>query len=125
MNMAVLHISAPLVQAAAERVFEEGDDVEAKLRKCFEQCWDDNNCWMVAEDDLRMRVGIGALMLHYGTSSPEYSVIARSLKAIQALGAVLSGVPVDIASMFGDDDDQPKLIPLLPIYKEVKAVKEA
>lgn len=127
-DQAVLAISCPGVQRDAEARFQDSDDIEARLRICYEESWKDSSCWMVTNDDVRMRVGIGALLMHIQDRGDEHGEdwdrVQRSLTALKALSAAMSGVPVDFGALDAGDYPAP-LIGLMPIYREVKAEKEA
>lgn len=93
-----------------------GDDmpVEEVAKKAFRMARDSNYTWFTRNDDVRFRIGVGLLLMHY-KGSPVYSQIQGTLTALKSLNAMMNGVPVDLGAVFDEDTET---LPLLPWYKE-------
>ena len=53
--------------------------------------------WMVTDEDVQFRMAVGAVLLVAPEEDRE--ILTGELKSLQILSAVMSGVPVDIASV--------------------------
>lgn len=93
--------------------------LDDRLRAAFRSAWKDFG--LTTNDDVLMRVGIGAVMIQAEDAGRDDEVdrLKRSMDALRSLAAMLSGVPVDLEAMSKQASDD--LVPLMPLYKEAKA----
>lgn len=75
------------------------------------------------DDDLRMRIGIGAVLMHLESGGWDEltAEVHHSLRMIRALSAMLAGVPIDYKALGVEDGDALESLPLLAWYREAKA----
>lgn len=70
--------------------------------------------WMSydANDDLKMRTALAAVML--AGNEEDRDAITRAMKPLKMLSAAMSGIPVDFSALEGLED----VLPLLKMWKE-------
>lgn len=66
--------------------------------------------WMATNEDDQFKAAIGAVMM--SASEDEKELLKASMDKLNALGAMLSGVPVDFEQLAADDRPTIKLVPL-------------
>ena len=103
-------------------VFKEdlpGEDtpVEEVAKRAFRMARDDSYTWFTTSDDVQFRIGCGVLLMHYKDSEVRVQ-IENTLRALKALSAMMSGVPVDLGAVLNEETET---LPLLPWYKETAA----
>ena len=96
----------------AKRVAEGADTLEDKLIAAMNET---RNHWMVTDEDKQFRAAVGAVMLLVDDDT-RYQ-IELEMKTLNALSAMISGVPVDIENI--ETPDEP--IGLMKIWKELRA----
>lgn len=70
--------------------------------------------WMSydANDDLKMRTALAAVML--AGNEDDREAITRAMKPLQMLNAAMSGIPVDLSSL----EDYADVLPLIKMWKD-------
>lgn len=68
-----------------------------------------------ADDDLRFRTAVAAVLIN--ANEEDKATITRSMAVINALSAMLSGVPVDIEQVYMDNNPVDTL-PLMKMFHE-------
>ena len=91
----------------------KGESLEERVKATFRAC-DGRTLWFTTSPDVRFKCGIGAVMASYESAAEERKVIKKSLKALEALNALCSGVPVDI-----DRIDTENTVPLASWWREI------
>lgn len=121
-TQADLLIGVTTVAQNAKPRFTPEMSLKDRLKICYRESFKEGNAWFVRhdDDDLRMRIGIGALMSIVEKYSDEYNTIETSIDALKSLSAALSGVPVDLGRMLENLGSADEILPLLPIYQEIK-----
>ncbi len=116
MNDAMLSIVATECRIACEG---EPDFIE-RIRKAMKPVADGH--WMVTDDDTCFRGAIGGVLLAEETTDEEKERISFTLGQIRAIGALQSGVPVDLERMT-ENPENIELIPLIKLWHEAKEGK--
>ena len=99
----------------------EGEEPEAVCRKAFELAFDTSVAWTLTCDEERFQVGCAVILLHFKGADAEVAERVRlTLDSLRALGAATRGVPVDFSGL-ADRMGEVKPLPLLALYREVKA----
>ena len=96
-----------------KQVCEGEPDVIKRLEKAMKKAQD---FWLSTDDDLRFRAACAAAMVTGNTSDRER--IVRSIKVLRALSAMLSGVPVNVADVLTQADED--AIPLKKMWLDAK-----
>ncbi len=117
-------IAATLIESECREKFSAATTTEDKLREAFKVA---HNHWMITGQDDQFKGAIGAVMMHLA-SGPEYDRLAESVtqlgKASALIHALQQGVPVDLAAMLQEQEDNPmkdQIIPLSKLWNEVRA----
>lgn len=110
-----VRIASSLIEASVRERLAAAETLEDKFKVAFTEASD---YWMSADDDVRFKGGIGAVMLHVGTDSPEYKRITIELEQLKTLEAAMSGIPVDWeqAPQLPDDFE---VIGIIKLWKEI------
>ena len=106
-----LPASLLIVIAEAKSAAESKDTLEEKLTAAMNAA---RNHWMVLDEDKQFRGAIGAVMLLVDNETRER--IELEMKSLNALSAMLSGVPIDIERVEVPEDP----IGLLKMWKDLK-----
>ena len=77
--------------------------------------------WMSydANDDLKMRTALAAVML--AGNEEDKDAITRAMKPLRMLSAAMSGIPVDFAALEGTED----VLPLIKMWHDSQPVSAA
>ena len=79
-----------------------------------------NGHWMVMDDDLCLRGALAAVLLDPETTEDDRLRITFTLEQIRSLGALISGVPVNVEQALANPDEiEP--VPLIKLWQEAKA----
>ncbi len=116
-DQAVLSISCSAIVHDYLKPLPREAEEEKVLEAAFVGSFDDNCTWMVGDDDLRFRCGIGALLIFYKDDGEMTDRIKHELLLIQALSAAMRGVPVDFAAM---PEDGPGFVGMRKYYMAAK-----
>src|SRR3990172_7035083 len=76
-----------------------------------------HNHWMVLDEDVQFRMAVGAVLLVAPEEDRE--ILTGELKSLQILSAIMSGVPVDIASVKIPE----KSFGLMKMWHQVKQIE--
>lgn len=87
------------------------EDLEARLRAAFRQS---HTFWMSTDDNVRFAAALVAAISET-TSESEREQIARSKRALDAVSAALSGVPVNLDQALPEGFEP---LPLIAWYRE-------
>lgn len=92
----------------------EETDIGERIKQCMRRTYQH---WMATDEDLQFR---GALAGAMGLSDDDDKQrITDALKPLQALSAMMSGVPVDLEAVTAQLD-MDNLVPLRKLWEEVK-----
>ena len=80
-----------------------------------------NGHWMVTDDDLCFRGALAAVLLDPETTEDDKRRITFTLEQLRSIGAMMSGVPVDVERVL-DNSDEIEPVPLIKLWQETKAV---
>lgn len=86
--------------------------IEDRLREAFRVT---RNHWMATKEDDRFRAGVGGVLLT--ATEAEQERINHELKALQMVGAMIDGIPVDFEATFAEVE-RARPIGLLRIWRE-------
>ena len=100
-----------IVIAEAKSAAEGKDTLEDKLTAAMNSA---RNHWMVLDEDKQFRGAVGAVMLLVDDETKRR--LELEMKSLNALSAMISGVPVDIEQIEVSEDP----IGLLKMWKELK-----
>ena len=107
-------IAASETKAALEG--QKFESVEELLKAAMRRTKDH---WLETSEEGRFRAAVGAALM---LASPEdKGRIDKALEPLKMLGALMAGVPVDIASMESRLGGWDKVIPLRKLWMDVKA----
>ena len=111
-----LHLGISVALASFQRDYPwplgEGEVEEVAGRGC-NLAGDGNTVWFTTDQDLLFRIGCGVLLTHYkGTAVADQ--IEGTLNSLKALGALMSGVPVDLERVVADAGET---LPLLAWWR--------
>jgi outer membrane receptor protein involved in Fe transport len=87
-------------------------DLEARVRFAFRRARTDDT-WYTGSADEKFRAALGGVILSLPEDSPERESVERSLAALRSLSASMSGIHVDMSSVFHED-----LLPLMGWWRE-------
>ena len=79
-----------------------------------------NGHWTVMDDDLCFRGALEAVLLDPETTEDDKRRITFSLEGLRAVGAMMSGVPVNVEAVLSNPDEI-EGIPLIKLWHEAKA----
>ena len=79
-----------------------------------------NGHWMVMDEDMCMRGALAAVLLDPETTEDDKRRITFTLEQLHAIGAMISGVPVDVERAL-DNPDEIEPVPLVKLWHEAKA----
>lgn len=116
MGDATLMIVAIDAESRAKSDLAKFDDVEAVLRACMRGA---KNHWMVTNQEDQCRGAIAAC--HKLVDEAGKARIEASLNQLQALNALMSGVPVDLDALAKKAEDAPEPLPIAKIWAEIQA----
>jgi len=122
MNQAVLMINVSELKRTVEyRLTELGSKppLPELARICFTEAQNDRVfMWSPQTEDERFRLACGALLLLI--EGEDRDRVARELRALQAISAAMSGIPVDFESVFAgmDKGEAEAPIGLLKIFRD-------
>ena len=114
MSNTELAIAAQIMQPACKG---EPDLIE-RIKKAMTEA---QSYWASTDDDLRFRGALGAVLLET-SAADEKQRLEGSIKALKNLGALFSGVPVDLERMVAELDEV-EIIPLHQMWQDAKAGK--
>ncbi len=100
-----------IVIAEAKSAAEGEDTLEDKLTAAMNSA---RNHWMVLDEDKQFRGAVGAVMLL--VDDEDKHRLELEMKALNALSALMSGVPIDIDTIEVSDDP----IGLMKMWKDLK-----
>lgn len=100
-----------IVIAEAKSAAEGKDTLEDKLTAAMNSA---RNHWMVLDEDKQFRGAVGAVMLLVDDETRER--IEIEMKTLNAMSAMISGVPIDIERVEVPEDP----IGLLKMWKDLK-----
>ncbi len=99
-------------------------DLAERIKACMRRTYDH---WMVIDEDMQFRGALAAAMVLSETGDREH--IQASLKPLQALSALMSGVPVDLDRVVREQEAAKEAgqepIPLRKLWDDVKAQAKA
>ena len=81
-----------------------------------------NGHWMVTDDDLCFRGALAAVFMDPLTTDEDRQRMEFTLTQMRSLGALMSGVPVDVGRVL-DNPDEIDRVPLVKFWNEAK-IKE-
>ena len=105
-----------LVVAECKSACAEEPELEERLKKAMFVAKDH---WMVTNDDMRFRGAVVAAYVDPLTTEEEKERITFTLDQLRTLGAMTSGVPVDLDRAFANPD-KIQVVPLIKLWHEVK-----
>jgi hypothetical protein len=91
-------------------------DLATRIRKAMAPVAKDH--WMFTgrhHEETRMKGALAAVLMDPLTTEQDKATITKSLNALKALNALMSGIPVDIEKVAKDSEG---CIPLMSIWKE-------
>ena len=95
-------------------------DLAERVKACMKRTY---GHWMATDEDTQFRGAVAAAMVL--SETPDQERIKASLKPLQALAAMISGVPVDLDRLLQEQEQAKEageeLIPLRKLWDEVKA----
>ena len=95
-------------------------DLVERIKACMRVTHDH---WMVTDEEQQFKGALGAAMVL--SESGDKERIQSSLKPLQALGAMMSGVPVDLERVVREQEEAKEAgqepIPLRQLWADVKA----
>jgi len=103
-----------LVMTSCQPVVRAEDSLEDRFRAAMKEA---SNHWMVLDRDVQFRGAIGAV--YSAASEPEKARIDVELKAMKALNALLSGVPINFDALELPPDEE--RLGLIRMWQEVIA----
>lgn len=108
-----------IIAAECARDCEGESDFLERIRKAMKPVA--NGHWMyVNDEDLCFRGAIGGVLLAEETTEEERRRIIFTLKQLRSLGAMMSGVPVDIGAV-ASNPEEIEPVPLVKLWDEAKA----
>lgn len=93
-------------------------DLEKRFRKSMAAAKDH---WMAPGDQDQFKGAIGGVLLAKETTDDEKNRINATVRALQAINAMINGVPVDLEAMVARQQEGPEPLPLAKWWHEVKA----
>ena len=81
------------------------------------------NHWMALDEDTQFRGALAGAMQHAKNVGDETTVtrLTHEIGLLRGLAAATSGVPVDFAALFGDEDaERPAPFGVTKIWREIK-----
>lgn len=109
MNDVVMIIALTEAKAKIDRTKPVKDQLIAAMNATKDH-------WMATDEDTQFRAAIGAVMV--GIEGDDLERIKTELRMLKTLGAMISGVPVDLAAAAPPDDF--KAIGLQGLWDDVK-----
>ena len=95
-------------------------DLAERIKACMRKTVDH---WMVMDEEMQFKGALAAAMVRSETGDRER--IEASLKPLQALGALMSGVPVDLGRVVQEQEEAKEAghepMPLTQLWADVKA----
>ena len=79
-----------------------------------------NGHWMVTDDDLCFRGAVAGVLMDPETTEDDKRRITFTLEQLHAIGAMISGIPVDVERAL-DNPDEIEPLPLIKLWHEAKA----
>ncbi len=79
-----------------------------------------NGHWMVTDDDLCFRGAVAGVLMDSETTEDDKRRITFTLEQLHAIGAMISGIPVDVERAL-DNPDEIEPLPLIKLWHEAKA----
>lgn len=109
-----IHIVASRIQRDHSPEELGSMELERLARQCFRSACADT--WWTVTDDERFRIGCGALLVVLKDRAGDRFKVESSVRALRALSAAFSGVPVRLDVALPDDPDD--VVPLLVWYRD-------
>lgn len=91
-HMDQVRIAAGVIEAGVREKLAAAETLEDKFRVAFKEA---HEYWMSTDDDIKLKGGIGAVMMSVGVDSEHYERITVELEQLKTLNAAFSGVAVD------------------------------
>lgn len=127
MNNRPMYETAAALMASEISDKVKGLDAVEALKVAFKNA---HNHWMFTEEQDQFKGAVGAVLINL-KSGPEFDRVNDALRALGKLsalmGALQTGIPVDIEAMLKAQEEDPKvdLIPLNKMWCDVKFGREA
>ena len=96
---------------------------EPNLLKRLEKAMNEvaNGHWMFpSDDDLCFRGAVGGVLMAEETTDEEKEQLEFSLKQLRNVGAMLSGVPIDMDRLIEDNEKGPEVLPLVKMWHKAQ-----
>lgn len=74
------------------------------------------NHWLVIDENKRFTSAVGAVMAELGEDHEDYETLLKEMKVLQVVGAMLSGVPVNLEAAIPPENS----FGLLKMWKDLK-----
>jgi hypothetical protein len=92
-------------------------DLEQRFRKSMKAA---NGHWMVTNDQEQFKGAIGGVLMAKETTEEEKERINATVRALAAINALISGVPVDMDAMVKRQEEGPEALPIVKWWHETK-----
>lgn len=104
-----------IAMAEAASSVKKAEGIEAKFKAAANVT---RGHWMCTDEDQQFRAAVGAVMIDYGASSPEFARIDAEMTSIEMLNAIITAAQSGVGISLPDELPDFERVGLLDMWRE-------